>query len=285
MFKSVYYLIMLIIRENNMFMPKKIFSSLLLSSLVMTANSAFAFDGLSQAQIQQLLTNKHRPSEDAARDMARKPVEIMHFSGISEGDHVVDLFAGGGWYTELFSMAVGKQGKVYAQNDSVIWRFAEKGITERTKGDRLPNVTRLDKVEIINMTLPDQSVDLVFTALNYHDLFFTHSVRDGKVTKVREQAIDHKQALANIKRMMKDDGQFVIIDHVGLAGSGFNAPNDTHRIDPDIVKYQMNEAGFALVEEAFYLRNPKDDLNINVFAPGTRGNTDRFVYKFKKMDK
>ncbi|WP_229381055.1 hypothetical protein [Shewanella psychropiezotolerans] len=52
----------------------------------------------------------------------------MHFSGVEQGDKVLDLFAGGGWYSELFSMAVGSKGKVYAQNDSVIWRFAEKGL-------------------------------------------------------------------------------------------------------------------------------------------------------------
>jgi predicted methyltransferase len=262
-----------------MLTSKKMIGALILSSVF---SSAFAFDGLSEAQLNNLLSDKNRPAEDAKRDQARMPVEIMHFAEIAKGDTVLDLFAGGGWYTELFSMAVGASGNVYAQNDSVIWQFAEKGLTKRTKGSRLSNVTRLDKVEIIDMTMAAKSVDLVFTALNYHDLFFTHSVRDGKTTIMRDEVIDHKKALANIKRVMEDDGQFVIIDHVGLSGSGFNAPNDTHRIDPDIVKYQMKEAGFDLVEEAFYLRNSNDDLNANVFAPGTRGKTDRFVYKFKK---
>jgi predicted methyltransferase len=254
--------------------------ALLIASAV--SNTATAGENLNYQDLTGLLSDKQRPAADVKRDEARKPAEIMHFSEISKGDHVLDLFSGGGWYSELFSMAVGDKGKVYAQNDSVIWRFAEKGITKRTENNRLSNVTRLDKVEIIDMAMKDKSIDLVFTALNYHDLFFTHSVRDGKVTKVREKAIDHKQALANIKRVMKDDGIFVIIDHAGLAGSGFNAPNDTHRIDPDIVKYQMEEAGFSLIEEAFYLRNAEDDLSTNVFAKGVRGKTDRFVYKFVK---
>ena len=260
------------------------FKTITLAALIASSlsASAFAARSLEFAELSQLLTAPQRPAADTARDSARKPAEVLTFTDVAKNDHVLDLFAGGGWYTELFSMAVGNEGKVYAQNDSVIWRFAEKGITERTKGNRLANVTRLDKVEIIDMDLKPQSIDLVFTALNYHDLFFTHRVRDGKVSIVREQAIDHKKALANIKRLMKDDGQFVIIDHVGLAGSGFNAPNDTHRIDPDIVKYQMKEAGFNLVEEAFYLRNPADNLSTNVFAPGTRGKTDRFIYKFEK---
>ncbi len=54
-------------------------------------------------------------------------------------------------------------------------------------------------------------------------------------------------------------------------------------IDSDIVKKQMHEAGFKLIEEAFYLKNPKDTLDTNVFAKGVRGNTDRFIYKFVKM--
>jgi len=253
----------------------------LLASLSIYGNAAPS-EELSYTSLAQLLLNVERTKADAARDEARKPADVMYFSEISTGDHVLDLFAGGGWYTELFSMAVGDKGKVYAQNDNVIWQFAEKGIKERTQNNRLANVKRLDKVEIEDINIAEESVDLVFTALNYHDLFFTHSIRDGKTTQFREQAIDHKKALAKVKRVMKDDGLFVIIDHVGTAGSGYNAPNDFHRIDPNIVKYQMQQAGFTLVEEAFYLRNNKDNLASHVFAKGVRGTTDRFVYKFAK---
>ncbi|GGI69635.1 hypothetical protein GCM10007978_04400 [Shewanella hanedai] len=44
----------------------------------------------------------------------------------------------------------------------------------------------------------------------------------------------------------------------------------------------MEEAGFKLVEEAFYLRNPDDNRSVNVFEDETRGKTDRFIYKFTK---
>ena len=211
---------------------KSLVALFIASAVSSTANAG---ENLNYQDLTDILVDKQRPIADAKRDEARKPAEIMHFSEISKGDHVLDLFSGSGWYSELFSMAVGDNGKVYAQNDSVIWRFAENGINKRTENSRLSNVIRLDKVEIIHMSMKDKSIDLVFTALNYHDLFFTHSARDGKIAKVRDKAIDHKQALANIKRVMKDDGIFVIIDHMGIAGSGFNAPNDTHRIDPDIV--------------------------------------------------
>lgn len=256
----------------------------LATGLLMACCSASATP-LSAIELSQLLSNSERPVKDSERDEVRKPAEVMHFAGVEQGDKILDLFAGGGWYSELFSMAVGSNGKVYAQNDSVIWRFAEKGITERTKGDRLANVTRLDKIDIVDMDIPEKSLDIAFTALNYHDLFFTYNVdeKTGERTEFREQAVDHKAALAKIKASMKDDGVFIIIDHEAIRGSGYDAPNSVHRIDSNIVKYQMAEAGFKLVEEAFYLRNPNDNKSINVFEKETRGKTDRFIYKFVKI--
>lgn len=226
---------------------------------------------LNYAQLNVLLSAQDRPKDDAARDAARQPAKVMAFAQITPGDHVLDLMAGGGWYSELFSMAVGENGKVYAQNDEVIWRFAEQGITQRTKDGRLANVTRFDNMPIVDIAIEDNSLDMVFTALNYHDLFFTQTVQNDQKVQLRDDIVDYKAALALFKQAMKDDGLFVIIDHVAKAGSGYEAANTLHRIDPAIVKFQMHEAGFKLVEEAFYLRNPNDDLAKLVFEPSVRG--------------
>ncbi|QHJ11754.1 hypothetical protein FX988_01990 [Paraglaciecola mesophila] len=248
-----------------------------LSSFAAQANSA-----LSSEQIRELLASPQRPAEDLERDEPRQPEKILAFTGVGEGQHVLDFFAGGGWYSELFSKAVGPQGKVYVQNDEVIWRFAEKGLNKRTKDNRLSNLVRFDNMPIVDMSIAKNSLDLVFTALNYHDLFFTHSTQNGKQVSLRDDIVDYKAALRKIKEAMKEDGIFVIIDHAAVAGSGYEAANNLHRIDPAIVKFQMEEAGFKLIEEAFYLRNPNDDLTKLVFDPSVRGKTDRFVYKFTK---
>ena len=256
---------------------------LLLSCITLAIHApVFAEPALTQQQIQAILTHQDRPAEDNKRDSARQPAKVLAFSGIAAGDHVLDLFAGGGWYTELLAKSVGDSGKVYAQNDHVIWRFAEKGITERTKNNRLSNVFRFDNMSIVDMTIPDKSIDIAFIALNYHDLFFTHSTQDGKKVQLRDKIVDYKAALATINRALKEHGVFIIIDHVAKGGSGYNIANTLHRIDPNIVKFQLHEAGFKLIEEAYYLHNPQDDLDQSVFSPEIRGNTDRFIYKFAK---
>lgn len=263
-----------------------IWTTIFAFTLMCLSGSAFAhISQHSQSTLSTLLKDPKRPADDAIRDPLRLPHKIMAFSGISPGDRVLDLFAGAGWYTELFSRAVGKDGKVYAQNDSVIWRFAEKPLNVRTADNRLANVVRLDRIDIAEINLPDNSLDLVFSALNYHDLFFTEFTRDGKTTRVRDGYVDHKAALAAVKRLLKPDGVFVIVDHAAKPGSGYEAANALHRIDPQIVKTHLSEAGFTLVEEAFYLRNEKDDLSVNVFEPEIRGRTDRFVFKFVPVAK
>ncbi|WP_340679646.1 class I SAM-dependent methyltransferase [Paraglaciecola sp.] len=238
---------------------------------------------LSQTELTTLLSAPERPAADKDRDVTRQPVSVMAFTRVSSGDNVLDLAAGGGWYTELFSRAVGPQGKVYAQNDEVIWRFAEKSMNERTLDNRLANVQRLDNIAIANMTVPPASVDIAFTALNYHDLFFTQTMQDGKQVILRNEVVDYRSALAAIKTVLKDTGILVIIDHVAKAGSGYEAANNLHRIDPNIVKFQLEDAGFKLIEEAYYLRNSADDHSKLVFDPTIRGKTDRFMYKFVKQ--
>ncbi|GAC11388.1 class I SAM-dependent methyltransferase [Paraglaciecola chathamensis] len=255
----------------------------LLAAFILSSFITHAKTTLSSEQISALLSSAERPVQDAARDESRQPEKILAFTGVGAGQHVLDFFAGGGWYSELFSKAVEAQGKVYVQNDEVIWRFAEKGLNERTKQNRLNNLVRFDNMPIVDMTIPENSLDLVFTALNYHDLFFTHSTENGKNVMLRDTIVDYKAALNKIKDAMKEDAVFVIIDHAATPGSGYDAANNLHRIDPAVVKFQMQEAGFKLIEEAFYLRNPNDDLNTLVFDPSVRGTTDRFVYKFTKL--
>ena len=56
-----------------------------------------------------------RPAEDKARDGSRRPYQVMQLLGVEEGMTVVDVAAGGGWYTEVLSAAVGPGGRVVAQ--------------------------------------------------------------------------------------------------------------------------------------------------------------------------
>ena len=66
------------------------------------------------------------------------------------------------------------------------------------------------------------------------------------------------------------------------SGAPLEVADNLHRIDPAVVKREVEAAGFKFVEENNAVRNPADDKTRLVFDPSIRGKTDQFVYKFKK---
>ena len=44
-----------------------------------------------------------RSEADLGRDAGRRPAEVLRFFGIQPGMQVLDMFAGGGYYTEICS--------------------------------------------------------------------------------------------------------------------------------------------------------------------------------------
>lgn len=81
---------------------------------------------------------------------------------------------------------------------------------------------------------------------------------------------------------MRPGGVVGVIDHVGMGEDTRDLVERLHRIDPATVRADFERAGFVLEAEGDFLRNPADDHLKNVFDPAIRGETDRFVMKFRK---
>lgn len=115
-----------------------------------------------------------RSEQDKARDVQRKPDQVLMFLGLRAGDTVLDIWSSGGWYTEVLSIAVGPEGKVYAQNSQAVLSFRDgyydKALSARLAGGRLANVERVNAA-VADMDLSPGSVDFAFTALNFHDVY------------------------------------------------------------------------------------------------------------------
>lgn len=71
--------------------------------------------------------------------------------------------------------------------------------------------------------------------INYHDLFFTHRFRQGKLELLRDKVVDYKTSFSAVKTALKDDGVLIIVDHSAEPGSAYEAANKLHRNDPNIV--------------------------------------------------
>ncbi len=234
--------------------------------------SSFAREKQAHDYIVKAVENSQRPEKDIARDANRKPAEVLEFSGIKPGMVVVDINSGGGYYTEILSRAVGGEGTVYAHNGPVYWDFVKDSVGERYDG-RLANVKQLHSGSE-NIDIVQDSADIAIAVLAYHDYYFKHKARKGDE--------DVPSILGSIYKALKPGGSFVVVDHVAPAGSGTEAGNTLHRIDPELVKEQILAAGFKLDSVSSVLANPEDNHTISPFAPEIRGKTDRFIFKFVK---
>ena len=219
------------------------------------------------------VANPERPAADRERDANRRPADVLEFATIAPGMVVLDLFSGGGYYTEIIAAIVGEEGHVDAHSNAAYLNFVGDEFKDRHANERLQNVSVL-MAENNELDLEPGRYDAVFLSLTYHDFYLPAA--DGW------PEIDIDKLLAELFEGLKPGGVITIIDHYAARGSSTASANELHRIDPAIVVSGMQAAGFVLDETSDLLRNPDDDLSMSVFDPALRGQTDRFILRFRK---
>lgn len=217
-----------------------------------------------------------RSEADRVSDIDRKPEEVLEFLEIQPGMQVLDLFSGGGYYTEIVSRVVGENGVVVAHNNQAYVDYAADVLAGRFKEDRLPNVQQV-LAEANELDLPPGSFDAALAMLTWHDFYYVDEENGWP-------AIDESMLVGKLCNALKPGAVLGLTDHVALPDSD---PSKTaqhlHRIDPDRIRKDLENGCFRFEGEIDALRNPADDLSQPMFAQGIRGNTDRVVYKFRKV--
>lgn len=241
-------------------------AGLLLGSLLIGAPSARA---RTSKAIAAAVADSARPAADRARDEARKPAECLAFAGVRPGMTIVELFPGKGYFTRIFSRAVGPQGHVYeiVPPPRKQGNMATPVQAIADDAHYYHNVTVIQG-PIANFQVP-QPADLVWTSQNYHDLHNAPGLNVADFDRT-------------IFKALKPGGTYVVLDHVAPTGSGFSDTNTLHRIDPAAAKKEIVSAGFTWVGESNVLHNPQDSHTTTVFDPSIRGHTDQFIYAFRK---
>ncbi|CAG0942351.1 Ubiquinone/menaquinone biosynthesis C-methyltransferase UbiE [Gammaproteobacteria bacterium] len=213
-----------------------------------------------------------RPEADTKRDTLRKPAEMVKFAGIKPGSKVVDFMPGSGYFTRVFSEAVGPKGVVYAVVPEEMLKrraTAADGIKAIAAEPAFGNVKVL--VQPAGAFAPPEPVDVVWTSQNYHDVH-TASFGLGNVADLNKAAF----------RALKAGGMYIVLDHAAAPGASIEDSAKLHRIDPAMVKQEVTAAGFVFDGEDSSLRNPDDPHTAGVFDPSVRGKTDQFIYRFRK---
>jgi predicted methyltransferase len=232
----------------------------------LTAAAGHAADPVIPPAVSAAVADANRPQADKDRDAGRKPAQSVAFAGIKPGDKVADLLAGGGYFTRIFSQVVGDAGMVYATGAA-----PRPGMTASTALETLAAEPTYKNVRVLRGAAAEiqfpAPLDVAWTSLNYHDV---HN-QNG-----------HDAFNKAVFAALKPGGTYIVIDHAAAAGSGTNDSKTLHRIDAELVKKEVEAAGFKLVDAGDFLRNPNDPRNVTSHDASVRWNTDQFIFRFVK---
>ena len=213
-----------------------------------------------------------RSEADKKLDQGRHPAELLTFFRVAPGMKVAEIASSTGYTTELLARAVGPSGKVYGQNSKwILERFAEKPWSERLAKPVMKNVVRVDRDFDDPLPPEAKDFDAVICVLFYHDLFWLE--------------VDREKMNRIVYGALKSKGLFGIVDHSARDGAGSTEVKTLHRIEEKVVRAEIEKAGFRLLAEGSFLKNPKDARDWSA-SPGAaaerRGTSDRFVLTFEK---
>ena len=220
--------------------------------------------------IADAVNSSARPAADRNLDPSRKPEQLLAFFGIKPGMKVADLWAGGGYTTELLARTVGPGGKVYSQNMQFPARFKKAGEMwqARLKEPSMSNVVEItkpfDSPDLL--PVPPGSLDAVIINMNYHDMVGRGFNRDN---------INRAVFVA-----LKTGGIYGLVDNSAKPGTGASDANTLNRIDESFEVSEIEKAGFRLAATSDVLRNPNDPRTEPFWK--VNHTQDRFVLKFVK---
>jgi predicted methyltransferase len=231
------------------------FAFLLIAAAVPLASSqAQAPRSLSSKQMSALkaaVAASTRTETNRARDRYRHPAETLAFFGVRPNDTVVEIWPGGGWYTEILApyLAAGG-GTLY----TVAPDWGRSGLTKLQQAN--PTVYRSLKIADFpvfdgkSAEVPAGSADAVLTFRNVHNWRMGYR-RDDKQDYSAE-------AFRQIYAMLKPGGVLGIEDHRLPESADAERERTSGYIKVSTVRRLAEQAGFKFAGASEINANPKD---------------------------
>ncbi|HEY0621444.1 methyltransferase [Sphingomonas sp.] len=272
------------------------------NTLTFTAIAATALIGAAAAgapqssavspELKEAVAASTRTPAATARDKYRHPAETLAFFGVKPTDTVVELWPGGGWYTEILAPYLKKgRGTLWA---AAPWPNGIKGVqTLRQKDSTTYGEIAFAAFPVWNEGEPkirDNSVDVVLTFRNVHN---------WRMGYQREDKADYSpEAFKQIFAMLKPGGTLGIEDHRLPENADAERERTSGYIKVSTIKKLAADAGFVLAGESEINANPKDTADwpkgVWTLPPSYAlkdadrakyeaiGESDRMTLKFRK---
>ncbi len=215
---------------------------LILSILTFHPQAGWAQNDAASA-LKNAVDSTSRSAKDRARDQYRHPLETLTFFGIKPDMTVVEIWPGGGWYTDILAPYLHDDGKLYAA-------VSQGENAAEYKKKLADDPARFGKVIVTQMDPPDHlqiapagSADMVLTFRNVHNW-----MRGGNGEAVFKA----------IYKALKPGGILGVVEHRGDPSKPQDPKAASGYVREDFVITMAEEAGFILAGKSDINANPKD---------------------------
>lgn len=263
---------------------------LALAALPVSASAADAPSPLSAEERQALeaaVTGSTRTQANTARDRYRHPVETLAFFGVEPDDTVVEMWPGGGWYTEILAPYVAKGGgTLYAVAPDQGLNGTRKLIEANPQVYGQVKTGAFDR-NASEPPIPAGTADVVLTFRNVHNWAMGDNPFADNVFR-------------QMYAMLKPGGVLGVVDHRLPESADSAREKSSGYLKVATVRRLAEEAGFRFVGSSEVNANPKDTADwpggVWTLPPSLRGpegeaekylaigESDRMTLKFVKPE-
>ncbi len=244
------------------------------------------------ATLEMVLADPRRSDRNRARDGARHPLQTLQFFGVEPDATVVEIYPGGGWYTEILAPYLKTSGRYYA-----VLAYVAPGATgyaadgARAFRERLASDPAAFDAVVVTAVAPPEHVeiapagtaDVVLTFRNVHNWmaadsaagmfasFFAALKPGGVLGVVEHRATPGSSAESMIKSGYVTEQQ--VIDYAMAAGFTLEARSEINANAKDTKDYAQ---GVWTLPPVLRLKDVDRDKYLAI------GESDRMTLRFRK---
>jgi predicted methyltransferase len=211
-------------------------------------------DAATSAALDNALAGSHRSDRNKARDRFRHPKETLTFFGLRLDMTVVEIWPGGGWYTEVLAPVLKGKGKLYVaqygSNTSFDYQ-REENAALKDKVRKNPEV--FGEVQFTALGVPNElaiappgTADLVVTFRNVHNWLEPQYKQDPA------------KIFGAFFAALKPGGILGITDHRWPDPRTEDPKAENGYVSEERVIALAKAAGFEFIGRSDINRNPKD---------------------------
>jgi predicted methyltransferase len=185
-----------------------------------------------------------RTPANVARDQWRHPRETLGFFGVEPDDTLVEIWPGGGWYTEILAPLLREQGNY--------WTVGSERQLSQVRGLIQKDPATYGKIRLAgfpaqasDVRVPDGSADVVLTFRNVHNWLMANPPLG-------------EDAFRQMFAMLKPGGVLGVVDHRLPESADPARERSSGYVKVSTVRRLAEAAGFRLVGESEINANPAD---------------------------